>query len=140
MATVTEIEVGTNPEMRSKYDDLKIEMTNVSENLLKLNQAVDSLTKLSRKIELPEDKRALLSKSIVMKLKMRNRFEQIRSEISHLESYIEEISNGKIKVENLVYPGTKIVIGNNLLHVKDQIQYATFYRYDGKIKIGSFER
>lgn len=140
MATVTDIEVGTNPEMRSKYESLKMEMKNSTENLLKLTQAVDLLTKIGRSTELTEEKKALLNKSIVMKLQMQNKIEQLKSEISYLESYIEEISNGKIKVEGLVYPGTKVTIGSNSMYIKDQIQYVTFYRYGGEIKIGSFER
>lgn len=140
MATVTDIEVGTNPEMRSKYESLKMEMRNSTENLLKLTQAVDLLTKIGRSTELTEEKKALLNKSIVMKLQMQNKIEQLKSEISYLESYIEEISNGKIKVEGLVYPGTKVTIGSNSMYIKDQIQYVTFYRYGGEIKIGSFER
>lgn len=140
MATVTDIEVGTNPEMRNKYDNHKKELTNATDNFHKLTQAVDLLTKIGRSTELTEEKKALLSKSIMMKLQMQNKIEKLKSEISYLESYIEEISNGKIKVEGVVFPGTKVTIGSNSLYIKDQIQYVTFYRYGGEIKIGSFER
>lgn len=140
MATVTDIEVGINPEIRTKYENLKIETAKLTDNLLKLTQAVDLLTKLSRKSELPEDKKALLNKSIMMKLQTRNKLEQFKSEMISLENYMEEISNGKIKVEGLVYPGTKVTIGSNSMYIKDQIQFVTFYRYGGEIKIGSFER
>lgn len=140
MATVTDIEVGTNPEMRNKYDSHKKEIANAIDNLHKLTQAVDLLTKIGRSTELTEEKKVLLSKSIMMKLQMQNKIEKLKSEISYLESYIEEISNGKIKVEGVVFPGTKVTIGSNSLYIKDQIQYVTFYRYGGEIKIGSFER
>lgn len=140
MATITQLEVGTNPEIRARYESLKIERANTTENLQKLIQAVDLLTKLSRKTELPEDKRVLLNRSIIMKLQIKNKLDQIKNEMSQLETYIEEISNGKIKVQELAYPGTKVTIGSNSLYIKDQVQFATFYRYGGEIKIGSYER
>ena len=140
MATITQLEVGTNPEIRARYESLKIERANTTENLQKLTQAVDLLTKLSRKTELPEDKRVLLNRSIIMKLQIKNKLDQIKNEMSQLETYIEEISNGKIKVQELAYPGTKVTIGSNSLYIKDQVQFATFYRYGGEIKIGSYER
>ncbi|MCK9216535.1 MAG: FapA family protein [Firmicutes bacterium] len=140
MATSTNLEVGTNPEIRTKYDSLKNEQEITKENYQRLSQAVDLLTKYSKKAELPDDKRVLLNKSIVMKLQTKERIKNLRTEIKDLESYIEDISNGKIKVEQLVYPGTKITIGSNSLYIKDQVQYATFYRYGGEVKIGSYEK
>lgn len=140
MATNTNLEVGTSPEMRTKYDTLKSELENTKDNYLKLSQAVDLLTKYSKKTELPDDKRALLNKSIVMKLQTKERIKKLGTEVKDLESYIEDISNGKIKVEQVMYPGTKITIGSNSLYIKDQVQYATFYRYGGEVKIGSYEK
>ncbi len=140
MATITNLEVGTNPETRTKYDSLKNELETTKENFQKLSQAVDLLTKYSKKASLPDDKRALLNKSIVMKLQTREKIGKLTGEIKSLEAYIEEISNGKIKVEQIVYPGTRITIGSSSLYIKDQVKYATFYRYGGEVKIGSYEK
>ncbi|MEA4962737.1 DUF342 domain-containing protein [Lutispora sp.] len=139
MATVTEVEVGMNPDVRKKYDSLKAEYAKNAENYTKLCQVVDLLTKMSKKGELDDDKRTMMNKSIVLKLQTQNAMEGFKKEIQEVETYIEDISNGRIKVENIVYPGTKITIGSNSMFVRDQIQHVTFYRSAGEIKIGSFE-
>lgn len=139
MATATEIEVGINPDVRKKYDDFKVEYDICSDNLIKLSQVVDLLTKLSKKAELADDKRALLNKSIILKLQTQSKLEGLKKEIQELETYIEDISKGKVKVESIVYPGTKITIGSSSIFIRDQIQFVTFYRAFGEVKIGSFE-
>lgn len=139
MATITEIEVGINPDIRGKYEELKIDLARNAENLTKLSQVVDLLTKLNKKGELSDDKKLLLNKSIVLKLQTQSIIEGIKKDIQETEAYIEDISNGKIKVEAMVYPGTKIIIGNSSMFVRDQIQHTTFYRAYGEVKFGSFE-
>ena len=139
MATITSVEVGLNPDVRKKYDELLKEKNRYTENLGKLSQAVDLLTKLNQKGELSDEKKEMLNKSIVLKLQTQKGLEDITKEIEEIGAYIEDISNGKIKVENMVYPGTRITIGTNCMYIRDQIQYATFYRVSGEIKIGSYE-
>lgn len=140
MATATILEVGTNPEIRTRHDTLKTERVSTFENLQKVAQAVDILTKFSRKAELPEDKAVLLNKSVIMKVQLKNKLEKIDNEIKDLETYIDEISNGKVKVQETTYPGTKITIGSNSIYIKDQVQYAIFYKFGGEIKIGTYEQ
>lgn len=139
MATITAVEVGINPDIRKKYDELLKEKNRYNENLEKLSKAVDLLTKFNQKGELTEDKKELLNRSIVLKLQTQKALEDITNEIEEIAAYIEDISNGKIKVENVVYPGTRITIGTNCMYIRDQIQYATFYRVSGEIKVGSYE-
>lgn len=139
MATITAVEVGINPDIRKKYDELLKEKNRYNENLEKLSKAVDLLTKFNQKGELTEDKKELLNRTIVLKLQTQKALEDITNEIEEIAAYIEDISNGKIKVENVVYPGTRITIGTNCMYIRDQIQYATFYRVSGEIKVGSYE-
>lgn len=139
MATVTELEVGVNPDLRKKYDDVKNELKQVSENLDKTTKAVDLLTKMSKTTELPMDKRLLLSKSVKLKLQLQQRLEQVKSEQAEMEAYFEELSKGKIKVSDVIYPGCRIIIGSSLMHIKDTVKYAAFYRANAEIKIGSYD-
>ncbi len=139
MATTTKIEVGTSPEIRAKYEKIKSEIEQTADNHRKLSQAVNLLTKLSRKTELAEDKKELLNKSIIMKLKTKDKLDKLKREVVELETYIEEISNGKVKVQEIVYPGTKITIGSSSLYIKDQVQNSTFYRFGGEIKIAPYK-
>jgi uncharacterized protein len=139
MATLTELEVGINPEMRKRYEVLKQEHKSIIENLEKVSQAVDLLTKISQKVELTVDKKELLSKSIQAKLQLAEKIAINNDEIKELEIYLEELSKGKIKASNIIYPGTKVTIGNSVMHVKDPLHYLTLYRLNAEVKIGPYE-
>ncbi len=139
MATVTEIEVGINPELRKRYDSVKAEQKQAQENLDKTTQAVDLLSKISQKTELPEDKKILLSKSIQLKLQLQHKIEQLQKEMKELEQSFEDATRGKIKAMDVVYPGTRITIGSSMMYVKDPYKFVTFYRANAEVKIGPFE-
>lgn len=139
MATVTELEVGINPDLRTKYEKLKVEQKQTESNLQKTGQAVDLLTKISQKTDLPQAKKILLAKSVQLKTQLHKKMEQINSDIGDLENYFEDASRGKIKASHIVYPGCRIMIGSSMMYVKDSLKFVTFYRGDAEIKIGPFE-
>ena len=139
MATITEIEVGLNPELRKRYDILKQEHKGNVDNLEKVSQAVDLLTKISQKSELAFDKKELLTKSIQAKLQLTEKISNSNGEIKELETYLDELSKGKIKVSDVVYHGTRVTIGSSIMHVKDPLQYLTLYRANAEVKIGPYE-
>lgn len=139
MATITEIEVGVNPAIRNKYDELKKELKQVSDNLDKAAKAVDLLTRMSKTCELPSDKKLLLSRSIQLKLQLTQRMEELLNEQTEMDNYLEDLSKGRVRVYDTIYPGCRIIIGSSTLYIKDPLTFASFYRADAEIKMGSFD-
>lgn len=139
MATVTELEVGVNPEMRKKYEQFKQERKSITDNLEKVTQAVDLLTKISKKAELPPEKKEMLTKSIQAKLQLTQQLTLNSKELKELEIYLEELSKGKIKVSDVIYPGARVTIGSSIMYVKDVLKYLTLHRANAEIKIGPYE-
>lgn len=139
MATITEIEVGVNPDMRKRYEALKHEHKAIIENLEKVTQASDLLMKISQKAELTLDKKELLGKSMQAKLQLTEKLEIVDNDIKEMEVYLEELSKGKIKASDVIYPGTRVTIGSSMMHVKDPLQYLTLYRSNAEVKIGPYE-
>lgn len=138
MATITELEVGISPDMRKKYDEIKNELKQVTDNLDKTGKAVDLLTKMSKSMDLPEDRRNLLNKSIQLKLQLKQKQEQILNEQKELDEYLEELSKGKVKVYDVIYPGCRIIIGSSMMHIKDPIKFVSFFRVNAEIKMLSY--
>ncbi|HYE83867.1 MAG TPA: FapA family protein [Clostridia bacterium] len=139
MATITELEVGVNPDLRKKYEDIKNELKQINENLDRTTKAVDLLTKMSKTVELPMDKKLLLTKSVKLKLQLQQNQEQIKNEQNEMEAYFEELSRGKVRVYDIIYPGSRIIIGSSMMHIKDSVKYVTFYRANAEIKMGSYD-
>jgi uncharacterized protein (DUF342 family) len=138
MATLTELEVGVSPDMRIKYEEIKIQLKQVTENLDKTTKAIDLLTKMSKNVELPLDKKLLLTKSIQLKQQLEQQQETVLNEQNELEVYFEELSRGKVKVNDVIYPGCRIIIGSSMLYIKDSIKFVSFYRANAEIKMLSY--
>lgn len=138
MATITELEVGVNPDMRKKYEDVKNELKQITDNLDKTTKAVDLLTKMSKTMELPTDKKILLAKSLKLKLQLQQSQEQVLNEQNDMEIYFDELSRGKIKVNDVIYPGSRIIIGSSMMNIKDPVQFVSFYRINADIRMGSY--
>lgn len=138
MATITELEVGISPDMRTKYEEIKNEMNQVTINLDKTSKAVDLLTKMSKAMDLPEDKKTLLAKSVQLKLQLKQKQDEILNEQNELEAYFEELSKGKIKVYDVIYPGSRIIIGSSMMYIKDPFKFVSFFRSKAEIKMLSY--
>ena len=125
-------------DLRFKYEEIKNELIQITNNLDKTTKAVDLLTKMSKSMDLPEDKKMLLTKSIKLKLQLQNKQEQVQNEQNELEEYFEELSKGKVKVYDVIYPGSRIIIGSSMMYIKDPIKYVVFYRDKADIKMLSY--
>lgn len=139
MATYTEIEVGTNPELKKKLLELNQKLQIVENDLKKAQQAICLFERLKDKNALPPDKSLMYEKlkntcEILLEQKM-----YMTNDKQKLETLIADLGRAKVSASNAVMPGVNIVIGNASFKVKDKIDHATFYNHDGKIKFGVYE-
>jgi uncharacterized protein (DUF342 family) len=140
MATATEIEVGTDPNLRERYKSLKEEMNSIETEARKADQAIYILKKMEKSAPLSPEKAELLAKSFRTKVHHTNRINEIKNELSFIEYSLQQEASGKIKCYGIVYSGTKITIGTCQMYVKDNLEYCTLYREGADIKVGPLER
>ncbi|RKD34762.1 hypothetical protein BET03_01105 [Thermohalobacter berrensis] len=139
MSTLTTIEVGIDPNLKTKYENLKEENKKIKNNIDKVNKSILLLKRLNDNNRLTKDKKELLIKFIKTKKVLDEQYKKVKKELEEIEYRIECLSKGKIKVSNVVYPGVKIVIGNSTMHVKEEVKACTIYREDGEIKIAHYK-
>lgn len=138
MATSTKIEVGIDPELKERHDQLKGEMDLLYKNKENVMKAVELLTKMSKMGPLPPDKEQILTKSISTNEYLEEKIEKINDELVNIKYILQNLSEGKINVSATVYPGVKLFIGNSMYFVRDQIQCSTFIRENGEIRIAPY--
>lgn len=139
MATVTILEVGVDPYQRANQETIKAKIEETETNIEKLNKTITLLNRLMKNGELPEDKKELLNKSIITQNALIENVNNLKKQLSNIEKQIEALSKGKIKVQNVIYPGVRITIGNSTMYVRDEIKYCTIYLENNEIKIGPYD-
>jgi len=139
MATVTVLEVGIDPGLRSKQEQIKNEIESVTTDISKLDKTINLLNRQLKRNELNNDKKQLLIKSLQAKTFLSNKLKELKSKSTQLDFEIDNFSYGKIKVENVIYPGVKITIGNSVMYVREEIKHCTVYNEEGSIKVRPYE-
>lgn len=135
MGTATVIEVGIDPSIMERYHYIEQRITQIAEEKNKLQQVYQLYKqKILQGMKLPLDKVALI-KSIpknMQNLEMES--EDLQKEHEDLREDMEGFNNGNIVVENMIYPGTKIVIGNTVYYVRKEEHHCKFIKDQGEVK------
>lgn len=138
MATKTVIEVGIDPDIRNRKDELETKLQLSIENLEKLNKSLIVLERLKKANKLDINKQNLYSDLLDAKQSVYLENEKIKDQLSSIKEKISRLANGNVKVSGMIYPGTKIIIGNSYLNINRTMQNCRFYNENGEVRIGAY--
>lgn len=138
LSTTTEIEVGVDPLMVERYREIKKEMAELKENIKKCDQGIEVLKKIEAAGLLTDEKREMLQKFTRSRIIASERLKALQSEFEEIEKRLEERNEGVVKVQDTIYPGVKITIGNVCKLIKEPVKYCRIYREDADIKIAPY--
>ncbi|MFS0727867.1 DUF342 domain-containing protein [Paenibacillus sp. 1P07SE] len=133
MSTATVIEVGVRPELRQQLTELRQQLRICSVNLDKSDKALVMLDQLAALGKLSPEKLAMRIKLTATKRQTLEEQNELKEQVLELEKTLEETDKARVDAINIVYGGTKIVIGHYTRFVKDPSQRVTFRYADGDI-------
>lgn len=140
LATVTELEVGVDPELLQQYDELKAALKNKNNDMDKAQKAIKLLKHLQEtQGGLDPDKKALLVKLTRTQFHLAREIEEITTKLKEIEEMLKNTQRGRVMVAGVVRPGVKIAIGSSVFYVRDEIQYVCFTREGEEIKISPYQ-
>lgn len=136
LSTHTELEAGINPELREKYNNATKSLEEATNNLDKTQKAFVLLKTMETNLgELPTEKKAMLVKVSRAQFQMMALVKTLQEQVAELETELENNNRGKINISGLVHPGVKVTIGPSSYTVGDSLQFTSFVREYGEIKI-----
>ncbi|WP_159436057.1 DUF342 domain-containing protein [Anaerosalibacter sp. Marseille-P3206] len=138
MATVTVIEVGSDPELKFKYEKLEKDICEITNNLDKVKKTITLLENMAKANKLDDNKKELYNNLLYTRENLEDEFANLNREYIIVKAKLSDTSSGRLKVEGTVYPGVKIVMGNNVIYIRDEMSHCTFYREGGDIKVGPY--
>lgn len=140
MSTATTIEVGVKPQYRSEMLELRARLKQNIESLDKTDKALTLLDQLAAASQLSPEKLALRVKLTATKRQTLLENDYTKSRILDIEKSLVDTDRSKIDVSNIVYGGTKIVIGRYTKFIKDSSQRVSFRYSEGDIVLIPFTR
>lgn len=133
MSNNTEIIVGINYKVLNKYEELIKIVENMTEKYNILEKIVKKLSKIGIN-NLSNEKRVLFEKSVKEKLELKKKIVKYKSDIQRLVPLFTR-NKSTIKVHHKLYSGTKIVVNNAIVFIKEDIERCILKNVDGKVKI-----
>lgn len=131
-ATVSRIEVGNNPLLKMEYDDLKKQLNLDQVELDKTQKTLKFLQDIDVS-SLPKEKRETFFKLTRNQFKLLGEIDKNKSRIMEIEVILKNSKKGSIKVQNMLYPGVKIVIGTTAFKVEEPLTYVTLREQEHEI-------
>jgi len=140
MGTITNVEVGLDPEDKEYFDALERTIEEIDKNILNLEKTIELLRKLETMGKLTADKENMLIKSLKTMEFLNNKKMNSEKEIEGLRFKIANANLGKVSVSGTIFPGVKVRILNGVRHIYEEVSNATLYRKEGEVVIGSYEK
>lgn len=134
----TIVEVGADPCVKEEYQKKQKEVVEIQKNLKKIEPVLVAMT---QKIQsgmklLPEQVKYVQTLGETVKI-LKNNLEEDKKRMDELQKVLEESTSASIVVTGEVYPGTKIVITDAGMTVKETIQHCKFIKSQGEVLMTS---
>lgn len=136
MGTTTLLEVGIDPRILEEFRELEKKLATMISDKDKLVQSLALFRKkLSSDSLLTPEKKSYLMKITQSNIVLETQINEARKRYEELRAEMDSNSGGTIKVQDTVFPGTKIVISNVIYFVRDEVQHSKFIRDRADIKV-----
>ena len=126
------------PKKRARILVLEKEIDKLKGEVVKLDQLDAYLEKSKEKMD-PETWDKLFRSGIENRRVNELSLKDHNEEIGELKYELEHATDGKVHIYDTAYNGVKIIIGNGMYKVSDEVQYATFRYKNGEVVYGSCE-
>ncbi len=136
LGTMTLLEVGIDPKIIAEFRELEKRIATMSADKEKLAQALMLYRKrLSMGLQLTDEKKEYLKQVTQSNIMLETQLKEARNRYEELRAEIDNKSAGVIKVSDVVYPGTKLVISNVNYYVRQEIHHSKFVRDRADIRV-----
>ncbi|MFV0342289.1 MAG: DUF342 domain-containing protein [Anaerocolumna sp.] len=138
MGTATVLEVGIDPRVMDEYRTVQKSISQMERDLGKLLPIIETYkNKITAGEKIPQDRLEYIRLATNNCIALRNEIKELTKRSDELQIEMSEQTGGYIRIENIAYPGVKIVISNVNYYVRKETHYSKFIRDKADIKVVS---
>ncbi len=136
MGTATLLEVGIDPKVLEEFRELEKKIATMIADKERLAQALIMFRKkIASGLQMTEEKMDYLKQVTQNNIMLETQIKESRRRYEELRIEVENNSSGSIKVSEIVYPGTKLVISNVVHFIRSETHHSKFIRDRADIKV-----
>ncbi len=136
MGTITLLEVGIDPSILEEFRELEKRIANMLADKEKIAQALILFRKkLTMGVQINDEKKEFLKQITQNNIMLDAQLKEARKRYDDLRIEMDNYTSGVIKVSDIIYPGTKIIISNVVFFVREATHHSKFIRDRADIRI-----
>ena len=135
---VTKVSVGVDPTLQKEYQDLKKSYKESKKRLTHITQTLNTLSKIDIN-KLPPERVDSINQLTRSQFPLAGQIKRDERRIMEIESQLANMKNGKIKVSDIIYPGTRLSVNGVARAIQSDFRHCTISLNDnGEIDLGSY--
>ena len=136
MGTMTLLEVGIDPKVLEEFRELEKKIAIMISDKERLVQALIMFRKkMEAGSKITEERLDYLKQATQNNIMLEAKIKESQKRYEELKIEVENNSSGSIKVSDVVYPGTKLVISNVVHFIREKTHHSKFIRDRADIKV-----
>ena len=134
---VTRVSVGVDPNLQKEYHDVCKSYKEGKKRLMQITQTLNTLGKIDIS-KLPPERVAQINALTRSQFPLAGQIKRDEKKILELEALLADMKNGKIKVSDIIYPGTRLSINSIVKNIQEDYRRCTMTLQDGEITVGPY--
>jgi uncharacterized protein (DUF342 family) len=139
--TETLLEVGVDPEAEDKLVEIHRRKDEIAKELPEITKQLATLTQLQSTGPLPPEKEEQFNLLTIKNSEFRQENGALDEQLSQIEKYLDSLGkDAKVAASKIVFPGVKVKIKKEVLIVKNEYKFVTFFKEGANIRIAPYEK
>lgn len=134
---ITRVSVGVDPNLQKEYHEVCKSYKEGKKKLLHITQTLNTLSKIDMS-KLPPERMAQINAITRSQFPIAGQLKRDEQRILELETQLSEMKNGKIRVDDVMYPGARLSINSVVKNVQEEYRHCTMSLNEGEISLGIF--
>ncbi|MBR4904554.1 MAG: DUF342 domain-containing protein [Selenomonadaceae bacterium] len=135
---VTRVSVGVDPTLQKEYQDLKKSYKESKRRLTQINQTLNTLSKIDIN-KLPQARVDMITQLTRSQFPLAGQIKRDEKRILEIEALLANMKNGRIKVSDTIFPGTRLSVNNMLKNIQSEYRHCTiFLNSEGEVEVGAY--
>lgn len=136
MGTITRIEVGVEPEVKERYEELQKKILQTSKEMEKMKPIlVNYREKVANKEKINSEMMAQVQVIAKNYKEQQETLNEMREEFVQIHEQIQQSTSARVKVKGSIYQGVSIVISDVSLNIKGTTCCSKFVKEQGEVVI-----
>jgi uncharacterized protein (DUF342 family) len=137
MSTPTEVNIGNDPQLIVELEEMLAQYNNIKTDYEKVVLAIDTMNARSEKYVLTDANKQTLVRLLKTKIALAGELTLLHENINKLRSLVNT-RHGIIQVGKKIHYGVKVVIGDAVMLIKDDLTNCRLTNVDGNIRVETY--